>query len=209
MDWDGLADTIRKELNAKDEAREKALVATRATIRAASVAIRAIHRRDWEQADASLEESRKSVRAAEAALADYPDIKYAGFLQDAQKEYVEAETTRALVLGKKLAGPDELGVDKAPFLTGLGDTVGEIRRHILDLMREGEIESGERLFAVLDDIYYFMLSFNYPDAVTPGLRRAADIVKSIMERTRSDLAIARRDQELRDALVEFEKRLEK
>lgn len=209
MDWDGLASTVREELNAKDKAREKALVATRATIRAASVAIRAIHRRDWERADAFIADAKKHVQEAGEELRDYPDIRYAGFLQDAQKEYVEAKTTLALVTGKPLSGPKELGVDNAPFLTGLGDAVGEIRRHILDLMREGEIDAGERLFPVLDDIYYFMLSFDYPDAVTPGLRRATDVVKSIIERTRSDLTIARRDQELRDALVEFEERFKK
>jgi translin len=147
-----------------------------------------------------MEESRQAVQGGMEACRDHPDVAFAGYLQDAQKEYSEARLTEAALTGEDLPGPDELGVQLAPYLNGLAETVGEIRRHILDLLRAGEVEESERLLGAMDDIYSLLVTIDYPDAITGNLRRSTDVARSIAEKTRGDLSLALVQRDLRDAL---------
>jgi translin len=196
-----LADAFQRRFEQKTAAREKALVAARRSIRASANAIRAIHRGDLDQAHDLMEESRQAIESGRAAVRqDHPDVHFAGFLQDAQKEYAEARLTAAVVVGGDLPSPEDLDVELAPYLNGMAETIGEGRRAILDLLRSGELERSERILKAMEDMYHVLVSIDFPDAITGNLRRSTDVARGIMERTRGDLTITLVQQRLHDAL---------
>lgn len=188
-------------------AREKGLPASRQAIRFCANSIRATHRGDTALAEELMAQARAQLDIAQEAMKPYPQIYFAGFLQDAEKEYAEAKATAALIHGEEIPGPEALGVGDAPYLNGLTEAIGELRRHILDIMRHGKLERGEELLDVMDEIYYVLISMDYPDAITAGLRRSTDVARSIMERTRSDLSLTLVQRNLQDAIAAHQKRL--
>ena len=195
-----VADDIRAELDAKNAARDKALVTSREAIRYCANAIRAIHRNEFDQAQELLKEARTRVQETAEELKDYLDIYYAGYVQDAQKEYTEAETMYAFIRNLPIPSHQELGVEGAPYLNGLGEAVSECRRSVLDIMRKGDLARAESLLRIMDDVYYVLIGFDYPDAITGGLRRTMDNTRAVLERTRGDLTVTLRQQELEKAL---------
>ncbi len=201
---DSIAETIRQALSVRDEAREKALPLCRESIRHSSNAIRAVHRQEFDQAAEWLKSARNLLTAAEQAVAAHSELGKAGLIRDAQKELAEANITLALVTGKPLPSPVELGVDAAAFLNGLGEAVGELRRYLLDSMRRGDLSRGEDLLSVMDDIYSVLVTMDFPDAITDGLRRTTDIVRGVLERTRSDLTLTMRQKDLETRLEKLE-----
>jgi translin len=200
VELDGIARGVRSRLDAKHEARERLLAASRRAIRSCANAIRAIHRGELERAHALLEEARAAIGEGSEAARFHPDVGTAGHLQDAQKEYAEARITEALVTGAPIPGPEELEVEDAPYLNGMGEAIGEGRRHILDLLRRGEVDQGEAVLRVMDDLYYVLVSMDYPDAITMNLRRTTDVARGLIERTRGDLSVAIVSRRLREAL---------
>jgi translin len=195
-DLEDTATRVRDRLAAVHRAREAALPFSRDATRLSANAIRAIHRGDVAAARALLSESRARNDAAVAAARDVPEVRYAGFIHDALKEYAEAALTIALVLGERLPGPEELAVDDTAWLNGMGETVGELRRALLDRLRRGEIEPCERLLAVMDDLYSVLVTIDFPDAITAGLRRTTDVARGILEKTRGDFTVAVRQEQL-------------
>ncbi len=200
---DPIAQRIHERFGAKHRAREQALPLSREAIRHSANAIRAIHRHDDAAARAQLEQAQAKTAAARAALANHPDILYAGFVHDAQKEYAEASLTIALIGGDPLPDPTDLGVEDAAYLNGLGETVGELRRYLLDSLRRGDIDACERLLQVMDDLYSLLVTIDYPDAITGGLRRTTDVARGILEKTRGDLTVAARQHELERRMAEY------
>ena len=200
MGYDDFAKAFHAGFDAKMAAREQALPAARRSIRASANAIRAIHRGDIELARELMEKSAEAIREGVKAVGEHPDVAYAGFLQDAMKEYAEARITEAIVLGGDIPGPEDVGVQLAPYLNGMAEAVGEARRFILDLLRKGEVERSESVLAAMEDIYYLLVSMDYPDAITGNLRRSTDVARSIMEKTRGDLSLSIVQRSLRDAL---------
>ncbi len=210
MNTEGLnsiADAIRAHFDAKHRAREQALALCRDVIRLSANAIRAVHRREFEAAEGLIAKGRANLQQADEALADHRDIFYAGFAHDAQKEYAEASTTLALVAGHPLPTPEELGVTAAAYLNGLGETVGELRRHLLDSLRQGDIVHCEQALAAMGDIYDILVTMDYPEAVTAGLRRTTDAVRGLLERTRGDFTMAYVQHHLEERLDDFRRGL--
>ena len=199
-DLNGVSEQIRQRLDAKSEAREKGLRGSRQAIRECANSIRATHRGELGLAQELMTAARKSLDGAQEAMKPFPDIYYAGFLQDAEKEYAEARGTFALINGKEIPTPEELSVGDAPYLNGLAEAIGELRRHILDIMRKGKLDRSEELLGAMDDIYYVLVSMDYPDAMTGGLRRTTDVARSIMERTRGDLSLTLVQQNIADTM---------
>ncbi len=199
-----IADQIRLSFSARDAAREKVLPRCRETIRHCSQAIRAIHRQEFNQAKKLLGSARKILDEVFQVIADYSELSSTGFVRDAQKEFAEGSITLALVTGNKLPGPDELNIDAAAYLNGLGEAVGELRRYLLDSMRRGDLSRGEELLAAMDDIYSVLVTMDFPDAITGGLRRTTDMVRGILEKTRSDLTLVIRQKDLENRLGKFE-----
>jgi len=205
---DSIANQLRLKLSAIDAAREKALPLCREVIRHCGRAIRAVHRHEFDQAKKLLESAHNLLDEAEQVVADYTELNHAGFIRDAQKEFAEGSITLALVTGKQLPHPDELGIDSAAYLNGLGESVGELRRYLLDNMRKGELSRGEELLRAMDDIYNILATMDFPDTVTGGLRRTTDMVRGVLERTRSDLTLVIRQKTLENSLEKFEEDLQ-
>jgi translin len=202
-----IADKIRTALSVKDEAREKALPSSREAVRYCSEAIRAVHRGEYDEARKRLSTVRQMLDELNQVLKDHPDLRHSGFVYTAQKEYAEGCATLSLITDSTIPDPDELGVDYAAYMNGIAEAVGELRRHILDLIRKGDIARCEELLEAMDDIYGVLVTMDFPDALTGGLRRTTDTMRSIMERTRGDLTVTARQWELEDRLDGFEKKL--
>ncbi|MGH2829932.1 MAG: haloacid dehalogenase [Actinomycetota bacterium] len=209
MDLGPVSERIRSRLDAKSKAREAGLTNSRAAIRFCANSIRATHRGDTELADDLMRQARQALDIAQSAMEPFPGVYHAGFLHDAEKEYAEAVATAALIRGTDLPSPEDLRVGDAAYLNGLAEAIGELRRHTLDIMRRGHLERGEELLDAMDDIYYVLVSMDYPDALTGGLRRTTDVARSIMERTRGDLSLTLIQKNLQDAIADHTKRLDR
>jgi len=199
-----IADQIRLSFSAKDATREKVLPLCREVIRHCSQAIRAIHRQEFDRAKELLGSARNLLDEVFQAMVSCSELGYAGFVRDAQKEFAEGSITLALVAGKQLPSPDELSIDAAAYLNGLGEAVGELRRYLLDSMRRGDLSRGEELLSVMDDIYSALVTMDFPDAITGGLRHTTDMVRGVLEKTRSDLTLVMRQKDLENRLGKFE-----
>jgi len=200
---EAIAEQIRADFEARDAAREKVLPLCREAIRRCANAIRAVHRRQFDQAEKLLKSAREILTEAEKSTAEYGELDYAGFVRDARKEFVEGTVTLALVTGKPLPHPDGLGVDAAAYLNGIGEAAGELRRYILDGLRRNEFSQGEELLSAMDDIYNVLVTMDFADAITGGLRRTTDMVRGVLERTRSDLTLVMGQQRLEERLSDF------
>jgi translin len=200
---DSIADQIRLSFSAKDAAREKALPLCREAIRHCSQAIRAVHRQEFDQAKELLQSANKLLDESEQAITACSELINTGFFRDAQKEFAEGSITLALVTGRQPPDPGELGVDSAAYLNGLGEAVGELRRYLLDSMRRGDLSRCEELLEAMDDIYSILVTMDFPDAITGGLRRTTDMVRGVLERTRSDLTLVISQKDLKDRLGKF------
>ena len=206
---DAIVEGVRAHLVSKNKAREQALPLCREAIRHSANAIRAVHRGEFDLGQELIDKVAGLLQEVAAALRDHLDIFYAGFVHDAQKEFAEASLTLALVAGRPLPPPEKLNVEHAAYLNGLGEAVGELRRHLLDSLRGGDVEHCEDCLTAMDDIYSVLVTFDYPDAMTGGLRRTTDNVRGILERTRGDLTLAVRQRDLERKLSEFEKGLQR
>lgn len=204
-----IAESVRSELTAQNAARDEAIARSRELVRHCAESIRAIHRRDWDQAGEKLDVVRAAAQELKAIVADYPDLYHSGYTQDALKEVVEAFITHAIIRDESLPSAQSLEVEAATYLRGLAEAATELRRFILDIMRRTETHSdeAERLLSWMDAIYDQLITFDFPDALTYGLRRQTDIVRSVLERTRGDLTHSLRQQRLQDALERFEARV--
>lgn len=195
-----LVEPVRARFVERHEARETALGASRDATRAAANAIRAIHRGDGDRADELIARSRAALDRAVSAAGQHPDVLWGGFVQDAAKEYAEARITAAAVRGEPWPTVEEVDVDDGSWLHGLAETVGELRRRCLDLIRGERLDEAERLLETMDDILSALVTIDVPDGLTRGLRRATDVARSVTERTRGDLTNALGQRRLREAL---------
>jgi len=200
MDLSRISDDVRHRMDGRVAARERALPAARRSIRASANAIRAIHRGERDVAARLIDESRDCLREAQQAGQAEPEVFYAGFVQDAEKEYAEARLTDVLVGDEPVPGPEDLGVGLAPFLNGMAESIGEGRRAILDRLRRGEVREGERILSAMDEMFGVLVTMDYPDAVTGNLRRSTDVARSLVEKTRGDLTTSIVQENLRESL---------
>jgi translin len=198
---------IRAEFETKNAARDVALQRSRTLIRYCADAIRATHRGEFEGAEALLVTAGEAAREMKADLQMYPDLYHAGYTQDALKEYVEAETVYAFIHDGGLPTPAELGVEGPAYLKGLAEAASELRRHSLDLMRQNKLDRAEKMLGIMEEVYSQLMTMDFPDAITGGLRRTTDMLRGVVERTRGDLTTAFRQEMMRKALMDFEKRI--
>lgn len=185
-------------------ARETALAEARQIVRLSANATRAVHRGEFDGARDLLDQARERHDAVVQDLAGFPNLYWSGYVQDAQKEYAEARLTLAVISGGEVPDPAELNVGDAVYLNGLGEAAGELRRHVLDAIRREHLDHAEDILEVMDEIYGVLVSVDYPDAVTGGLRRTTDMVRGVLERTRGDLTLALQQHELTRALSRAE-----
>ena len=203
QEFESLIEKAKKVLDERTTVRDQALTQARQLTRLSAHTIRAIHRNENQQAHELLMEAHVLTLNIQRDLASYPDLYYAGYTQDAIKEFAEASLTVALIENTPLPTPEELGIEYATYLNGLAEAIGELRRKCLDILRMGYSEDAERLLNAMDDIYNVLVTMDYPDAITNGLRRQTDLVRGIIERTRADLTLSLREQHLQEALQKF------
>lgn len=197
---ENIADGIRRNFDVRTSKRDEALKQARQLTRACSLAIRAVHRDDKEGMEANLAEAQSLADKLRDELKQYPDLFYAGYTQDSLKEFVEANVTCALIQNQPLQTPEDLGVEDATYLNGLAEVVGELRRRTLDILRSGYSQEAERLLGHMDEIYSVLVTMDYPDAITNGLRRQTDLARGIIEKTRGDVTFSLRGQDLTEAI---------
>ncbi|MCC6455688.1 MAG: haloacid dehalogenase [Caldilineaceae bacterium] len=202
-----IVEEIRTGLTGINSLRDATLTRSRALIRACAESIRAIHRHEWDEATAMLAAARAAANEMVDALADHPMLYHAGYTQDALKELVEAHLLFAVVLGGPMPQPAALRVTGATYLRGMSEAATEMRRFVLDLMRQGEIAQAEPYLAFMDEVYSQLITVDFPDSITDGLRRHTDVLRSVLERTRGDLTISFRQEQMRIALRSLEARL--
>jgi translin len=202
-----IAEKARAAFTAKDIAREQALRSSREAIRFCSEGIRAVHRGEYEDAKKKLDSARNLIQELEEVLKNHQDLLHSGFVYSAQKEYAEGRATLAIIVDGTIPDPDELNVGYAAYLNGIAEAVGELRRHTLDTMRKGETTRCEELLGAMDDIYGVLVTMDFPDAMTGGLRRTTDSTRGILEKTRGDLTVASQQWKLEKKMASFEKKL--
>ena len=202
-----VADQARAGFAETHEAREKALRLSREIIRNSANSIRATHRAEYDQAQELLSKLTELVAEMDTVLKDHRSVYYAGYVEDAHKEYVEAHATLAFVQQSPLPTPEDLGVGPAPYLNGLAEAVGELRRSILDALRREDLSHCETLLEIMGEVYSILVSMDFPEAVTRGLRRSTDMARGILERTRGDLTVALRQDRLEKRLAELQNSL--
>jgi len=203
-----ITESLQVDLETKNAARDEALTRSRALIRCCANTIRAVHRKMWDEAQTGLATAKAAAQELTSGIQDHPDLYQAGYTQDALKELVEACVTYALVRREALPTLEALGVTPATYLNGLAEAASELRRTILDIIRLGHKDEAEYLLEAMDAIYAILMTFDFPDAITGGLRRRVDSLRGVLERTRGDLTNSLRRQQLQDSLAALEKKLD-
>lgn len=183
-------DAALEILEIKNQARETTLLAARRAIRSCGTAIRAIHRHEFREARELIAVAAAYLAEADAALDGHPDVRYGGFIHDAKKEFAEANLTSAFVADNAIPSAAELGVEVQAYLNGMAEAASELRRQVLDRLRRDENDEAERLLGVMDSVYGMLITIDYPDALTGGLRRSTDALRAVLERTRGDVTTA-------------------
>lgn len=196
-----------EQLTARNQARERALAISREVIRLSANAIRAVHREEFAEARRLIHQAGLRLKESESMRLENPEIYYAGFLADARKEYSEANVTLAVISGGEIPSPEDIGVEASAFLNGMADAIGELRRYILDSLRRESFDHCNEYMDVMDEIYGILVTVDFPEAVTGGLRHSTDQMRGVLERTRGDLTMALRQQKLELRLAQWEHRI--
>jgi translin len=202
-----IIDQINQVFEAKSAVRDRTLQRSRELIRHCANSIRATHRADDAEAQSLLQAAQKIATEMVSEAQQYQDVYHAGYTQDALKEYAEAHLTRAIVLDEPLPTPESLNIEYAAYLNGLAEAAGELRRFALDGLRQGKVTEAEKILTRMDDIYSVLITVDFPDAITSGLRRTTDMVRGVLERTRGDVTTAVRQEAMMAALEKFEQQI--
>jgi translin len=204
---DTIIEKIRATFTERNAARDLTLGRSRELIRFCSLTIRAVHREEFTEAAQLLNTARQAAVAMKAGIAAHPELYYTGYTQDSLKELTEACCVFAIVQGQPIPAPEEIEIDEAAYLNGLAEAASELRRRALDLIRRDRVAEAERMLTAMDDIYAQLVTIDFPDALTGGLRRTTDTLRAVLERTRGDLTTTLQQEKLQKALQEMEKRL--
>lgn len=205
---DAIAEDIRADWTKRNAARDATLIRSRELVRLCAASIRASHRDDRMESQRLLDEADEAAAIMRTESAPYPDLYFAGYTQDALKELAEAHITVAFAQDKPIPTPEEIEIEPPAYLNGLAEAASEMRRRCLDRIRRGQNDEAERLLVTMDEVYAVLMTFNFPDAITGGLRRRVDQLRGVLERTRGDLTMSMRQDALRQALRDFEARIE-
>jgi translin len=199
-----IAEGVVRRFEGLAATRDRALGEGRQITRLAANSVRATHRGEIDEAERLLVEARERMVTLTGELQPYPNIYWAGYVQDAMKEAAEAAITLAIVANRPLPEPAELGTEDAAYLNAMAEAASELRRQVLDRLRENDLPRAEYLLGTMDDIYSALVTVDFPDAITGGLRRTTDALRAVLERTRGDVTMAatqgRVERALRDAL---------
>ena len=203
-DLTAIGNSAIEQLTSRNRDREEGLSVSREVIRSSANAIRAVHRSDFDEASRLIDSARARLAESDHIRNDSPLIYNAGFMNDARKEFTEANVTLAVISGKDIPSAEDLGVDPPAYLNGMAEVIGELRRYILDSLRRDNVERCEELMEVMDEIYGVLVTVDFPEALTSGLRHTTDAMRAVLERTRGDLTIALRQRALESRLAAWQ-----
>jgi translin len=206
---DPIIEKIRTIFTARNATRDLTLGRSRELIRFCSLTIRAVHREEFPEAEQLLNTAKQAAAAMKADIAAHPELYYTGYTQDSLKELTEACCVFAIVQHRPIPTPEEIEVDPAAYLNGLAEAASELRRRALDLIRRDRVDEAERMLTAMDDIYAQLVTIDFPDALTGGLRRTTDTLRAVLERTRGDLTTTLQQEKLQKALREIENTMRK
>lgn len=204
---EAIAERLHRFFEERTRVRDLVLAQARQLTKHSALAITAIHQNDFSKAMEHLEQARTLVDSILESLHNHNEVYFEGYTQDALKEFAEANIFFSLVKSGHLPDPEELGLEYATYLKGLAESVGELRRHCLDLLRHERTAEAETILNYMDEIYAVLITMDYPDAVTGGLRRLTDMVRGVTERTRGDLTLTYRQEQLEESLRRLEDHL--
>jgi translin len=207
MELEQIGAGIIERLTAITEVRDRALGDCRQVVRWSANSVRASHRGDFDEAANELGEARKLAQSVFAYTRDVPNVYWAGYVQDAMKEFAEAAVTNAIIRDRDIPTPAELGVEDAAYLNALAEAASELRRDTLDLLRGDNLDRAVDMLATMDEIYSMLVSIDFPDAITGGLRRTTDSLRAVLERTRGDLTVTINQRRLEQAVRSMQESL--
>ena len=196
--------TVINELTDKNRDREQALSVSREVIRFSANAIRAVHRGEFEDARELIGRGEARLKEADHIKVTNPSIFNAGFMNDARKEFTEANITLAVISGSDIPSIDDLKVDAGAYINGMAEVIGELRRYILDALRRNAVDGCQEFMDIMDEMYSVLVTIDFPEGVTSGLRHNTDAMRGVLERTRGDLTMALRQHSLEARLAAWE-----
>jgi translin len=206
--WTELFEEMRGRAQEMHAAREIALGRCRSAIQVCSKSIRQLHRHRTDEARELLTEAHKLIEEAREPLRPFPELYHAGYLQDAEKELVEAAVMSAMISDSPYPTADCLGVGLMAYMHGVAEAASEARRYLLDELRAGRAERAEQILQQMETIYDDLITFDFPDGMTGNLRRTTDALRAVIERTRSDLTATVVQQRLIEELRSTQEALE-
>ena len=209
MELSDILSGLREEIDADDQIREKVLPLSRNAVRKCSESIKMTHKKEFAKAKVLVEEAYKIIDSAVSEIPSSDFVSKSKTMDIAYQELTEAANVLSLIEQEKYTAPEEYQIPSRPYLNGLADVIGELRRAALDYLRSNEVEKAERLLNSMEDILEGLQSFDYPNALVPDLRRKCDVGRSLVERTRGDLTRAVGQSRLVKELADFEQRISK
>jgi len=201
-----IIDEIESQFDEIDTARELCLKSSRTITRLASGALRRLHR--GEDIDPVLQEAREEVSRLRSVLSEHQELLHSGFVEEALQEFTEAVIVDRVLSNETLPGPKEIGATSSAYLLGLGDVVGELRREALERLRKGDLPSATHFLESMEEIYDQLMRFDHPSAIVP-IRRKQDVARTLIEKTRGEIAVATRGKILEESISKLEERLHK
>jgi translin len=203
-----MAEEIIGRFTVLSQRRDKVLADSRQVVRRSANSIRASHRGEMVDAERELATARELASGLMSLSQEHPEIYWAGYVQDALKEVAEATIVLRILRDGEIPAPGTVGVEDAAWLNGLAEAGSELRRDVLDLLRTDEMERAVSLLELMDEIYAVLVTIDFPDAITGGLRRTTDAFRAVIERTRGDVTMTLNQRRLEAAIREFEQRRE-
>jgi translin len=177
-------ETVSKILDEKDRVREEAIRFVREIVRMSGDLVSSLHGKNVEDAVKIMASLRARKTEFLSLLSKHPDLLYSGLAYNALSEYAESIIVYHLVVEGRMPSFEEIDVPVPAYLQGLGDAVGELRRHIVELLDSGRVEEATYYFRIMEAVYESLKRLDYPDAITPGLRHKVDVAARLVEDTR-------------------------
>jgi translin len=209
MELTEILSNLREEIDSDDKVREKVLPLSRKAVRKCSESIKMTHKGEYDRARALLEDAAKTIVSVNNELSNSIYVAKSKTMDIAYQELAEASNVLSLIEHGRYTPPETYQIPSRPYLTGLADVIGELRRSFLDCLRKDEVKKAENLLDLMEDILDGLQSFDYPNALIPDLRRKCDVGRALVERTRGDLTRAVGQSRLVTEIANFEKRISK
>jgi translin len=197
---------LQQKLTDYDKTREKLLEVTRKTTRLASWAIVQIHRGEMAKAKTTLREAEESIAEMRGLLDQRSEFKQVGYVIVAFQEFSEARILLGYASRKKLLSQREVDVDWMPYLLGLLDFIGELRRMTMDQLKAGKLREAQETFESMEALFEDLLSLDRT-SIVPTFRRKMDVAKKLVEATRADVVADLRRSSLEETMKNLEKRM--